>query len=79
MFFSRFPKVWKAEITVGTTGKQGWIARCMILCSRITWLPLIKYAEANDATSDKQNSDVKSSDAELDNSKVFFSSISVVS
>ncbi|EFO23952.1 hypothetical protein LOAG_04537 [Loa loa] len=66
---NRFPKVWKSEVTVETTNKQGWIARCMILCLRTCWLPFIKKTETNDVASEKQGPDVKSSVVELDSSQ----------
>lgn len=74
-FFSRFPKVWKSEITVENTNKQGWIARCMILCSRTSWLPFLKNLKTKDVISDKQSPDVENSVVEFDSSKVFFSVI----
>ncbi|MCP9263161.1 BMA-ZWL-1 [Dirofilaria immitis] len=63
---NRFPKIWKSEITVETTNKQGWIARCMILCSRSTWLSFMKNS---DDKSDKQSPNVESSAIESDSSK----------
>ncbi|CAG9537075.1 unnamed protein product [Cercopithifilaria johnstoni] len=53
---NRLPKIWKSEITVETTNKQSWIARCMILCSRTTWLPFIQNPEIKDVASDMENS-----------------------
>ncbi|VDM13555.1 unnamed protein product [Wuchereria bancrofti] len=66
---NRFPKIWKSEVTVETTNKEGWIARCMILCSRTTWLPFIKNPETNDVASDRQNTDVGNNIVELDRAK----------
>ncbi|KAL3989606.1 hypothetical protein ACH3XW_28355 [Acanthocheilonema viteae] len=66
---NRLPKVWKSENTVETANKQGWIARCMILCSRTTRLPFIKNLEIKDVVSDKQSPNMESRDAEPDSSK----------
>uniref|UniRef100_A0A1I8EDR8 Protein zwilch n=1 Tax=Wuchereria bancrofti TaxID=6293 RepID=A0A1I8EDR8_WUCBA len=66
---NRFPKIWKSEVTVETTNKEGWIARCMILCSRTTWLPFIKNPETNDVASARQNTDVGNNIVELDRAK----------
>ncbi|VDO45678.1 unnamed protein product [Onchocerca flexuosa] len=66
---NRFPKIWKSEITVETTNKQGWIARCMILCSRTAWLPFIKNPEDKDIASDKQSPNMEHCVVESDGSK----------
>uniref|UniRef100_A0A8R1TRE1 Protein zwilch n=1 Tax=Onchocerca volvulus TaxID=6282 RepID=A0A8R1TRE1_ONCVO len=66
---NRFPKIWKSEITVETTNKQGWIARCMILCSRTAWLSFIKNPEDKDTPSDKQSPNMENCVIESDNSK----------
>uniref|UniRef100_A0A0R3RW22 Protein zwilch n=1 Tax=Elaeophora elaphi TaxID=1147741 RepID=A0A0R3RW22_9BILA len=65
---NRLPKVWKSEITVETANKQGWVARCMILCSRTTWLPFIKNPETNDVTPYRQSLKAENSVVELDSS-----------
>lgn len=66
---NRFPKIWKSEVTVETTNKEGWLARCMILCSRTSWLPFIKNPGTNDVASNRQNADGGNNIVELDSAK----------